>query len=608
MSNIKKYIKITAFVAVTFFSIWTYKLIWGKPFNLNHYFERVFVELLLENPEILSALGIIENTLLDFHSDELSEASPAFEKQMAESFRGQLELLNKYDRENMTESQLLSTDILTWFLEDIVAGEEFLYYDYPVNQMFGVQSGFPSFMESMHAIVGEKSARRYITRMTKVGTKFDQVLEGLRLRESMGIVPPQFVIDRVLDEMQGFVDTEPSENILYTSFSSKIDTLADIPDETKAEFLNEVSAEVTRSVYPAYQKLIDYFTELKPRATTDDGVWKFPNGEAFYRHALRSYTTTDYSPGEVHQIGLNEVDRIIDEMDATLNGLAYKSGTVAERMSALAKEERFLYEDSDAGREAILMEYRTIIDSVTANLDHVFNVRPKATMLVKRVPEFKEASSAGAYYEIPAMDGSRPGSFFANLRDVKEIPSFGMRTLAFHEGVPGHHFQLATAMELKGVPMFRRILPFTAYVEGWALYAERVAWEYGFVPDEYSNLGRLQAELFRAVRLVVDTGIHYKHWTREEAISYMLTITGMGEKDVTAEIERYIVMPGQACAYKVGMMKIMELRERAKTALGRKFDIRDFHDVLLQSGGMPLAILERLVDGYIEATLQTQEM
>lgn len=600
MTLIKKYIPLAAFVAITLFSIWMYKIVWGKPLNINHYFERVFIELLLKNPEILSSLAIIDNTILDFHSDDLSDASPAFEKEMAQAIRGQVELLKSYNRADMNDSQLLSTDILLWFLEDAVAGEEFLYYDYPVNQMFGVQNWFPSFMEGMHAVVSEKSARRYIIRLTKLGHKFNQVLEGLGLRESMGITPPQFVIDRVLNEMQGFVDTVPKENILYTSFLVKIDALTDISPALKEELLKDVEDEITRSVYPAYQSLIAYFTDLRSRATTEDGVWKFPNGENYYAYMLRRMTTTNYTPAEIHQIGLDEVDRILGEMEIILTDLGYKSGSVADRMSSLAKEARFLYEDSDEGREAILKQYTAIIDSISANLDHVFNVRPKAPLQIKRVPKFKETTSAIAYYQIPAMDGTRPGSFFTNLRDVKEIPTFGMRTLAYHEGVPGHHFQLATAMEMTGVPMFRKILPFVAYVEGWALYAERVAWEYGFIPDQYSNLGRLQAELFRAVRLVVDTGIHYKRWARKEAIEYMLTTTGMGQKEVTAEVERYIVMPGQACAYKVGMMKIMELRERAQSALGEKFDIRDFHDVVIQNGAMPLSILEQLVDRYIK--------
>jgi uncharacterized protein (DUF885 family) len=272
---------------------------------------------------------------------------------------------------------------------------------------------------------------------------------------------------------------------------------------------------------------------------------------------------------------------------------------------SLTKEPRFLFPNTGEGRQMILDEYDRILSEISAGLENAFNVRPEAGLEVKRVPEFKEEGSAFAYYEGPAMDGSRGGAFYANLRDVEETVKFGMKTLAYHEGVPGHHFQIAIQMELKEVPMFRTVLPFTAYTEGWALYAEQLAWELGFYKnDPFGNLGRLQAEMFRAVRLVVDTGIHYKKWTREEAVAYMVENTGMNSTAVTTEIERYIVMPGQACAYKIGMMKILELRAHAKAALRNRFNLRDFHDVVLKNGAVPLIILEEIVEGYIDQTIK----
>jgi len=268
-------------------------------------------------------------------------------------------------------------------------------------------------------------------------------------------------------------------------------------------------------------------------------------------------------------------------------------------MRELANEDRFLYPDNDEGRAQILADYKAILDEVSAGLDDWFSLKPETGIDVQRIPEFKEKTAPGAYYNGPAMDGSRPGVFYANLYNIKATPKFNMRTLAYHEGVPGHHFQIALAQENKDLPLFRRMGPFTAYIEGWALYAERVAWEAGFETDPYDNLGRLQAELFRAVRLVVDTGIHYKRWTREQAIDYMYNNTGITDTDVIAEIERYIVMPGQACAYKVGMMEIMALRQRAEQVLGDDFDVREFHEVVLKNGAMPLAILGRVVDQWI---------
>ena len=288
----------------------------------------------------------------------------------------------------------------------------------------------------------------------------------------------------------------------------------------------------------------------------------------------------------------------------SIQGYADTTKTLGEIIQELNKEERFLYQNNDEGRKEIIGGYNNILDEISDGLDNAFDIRPKASMEVKRVPEFKEEGSAGAYYTQPPMDGSRGGIFYANLRDVTETVKFGMKTLAYHEGIPGHHFQVAIQGELKNVPIFRTFPLFTAYTEGWALYAERLAWELGFYEnDPFGNLGRLQAEMFRAVRLVVDTGIHYKKWTREEAIEYMISNTGMTTGEVITEIERYIVMPGQACAYKIGMMKILELREKAKSKLGNQFKLKEFHNVVLKNGAVPLDILEEIINDYINVSL-----
>jgi uncharacterized protein (DUF885 family) len=291
-------------------------------------------------------------------------------------------------------------------------------------------------------------------------------------------------------------------------------------------------------------------------------------------------------------------------MAIILEKLGYKEVKNAPRkLAEFAKEERFLYPNTDEGRGSALAEYQRILDEVNTALDPYFSVRPKASLKVERVPEFREKTSAGAYYQMGSLDGKRPGVFYANMRDMNEVHKFGMKTLSYHEGIPGHHFQLAIAQELKGVPFFRRLVPFTAYAEGWALYAENLAREIGMYKDDPSSeLGYLDSELFRAVRLVVDTGIHCKKWTREQAIEYMEAHTASARETVVSEIERYIVMPGQACAYKIGEIKMVELREKAKRGLGDKFDLRKFHDVVLKSGSMPLNILEQLVDDYIAAT------
>lgn len=584
---------------------WTYKLVWGKPLNINHFYERVFIEFLLDDPQLLSQLGFIDNSLLDFHSDDLTDSSPARAQKLADKTRSDLELLRSYDREDQSKSQQLSTDILEWFIDDAVRGERFMYHNYPVNQLFGVQSNLPSFMDATHQVKNKKSAENYIARLSKFGIKFDQVIEGLKLREEKGIIPPKFVIEKVLIEMRNFVIQPVDENILFVSFQKKVEKVKEFEKESAGKLFADVREQIEKTVFPAYQRMIFYFEALEAKATTDDGVWKLPDGEAYYAYQLRSNTTSDFTPEEVHQLGLEEVNRIQSTMHSILDSLGYTGKTVASHMRRLGSEARFLYPDTDSARVQILKKYQEIIDEIDQNLGMVFNVRPKMGVEVRRVPEFKEKTAPGAYYNGPAMDGSRPGVFFANLRDVKEISKFGMRTLAYHEAIPGHHFQIAIQQKITGVPTFRNLIPFTAYTEGWALYAELLAWEYGLQQDPFNNLGRLQAELFRGVRLVVDTGIHYKRWTREQAIAYMLDNTGMSKGDVVAEIERYIVNPGQACAYKIGMLRIVELREKAKQKLGDHFDIRDFHDVVLKNGAMPLSILEQVVNEYVESKLSS---
>ncbi len=454
-------------------------------------------------------------------------------------------------------------------------------------------------MVQIHQVNSVKEADYYISRLSKFDTKFEQLLEDLQLRESKDIIPPRFTVEKVLVEMKGFVDTPTEEHILYTSFVEKLDKVEDVDDATRERLLADVAREINETVFPAYRELIAYFEQLGEKATTNHGVWKLPDGDAYYAHQLRNYTTTKMTPDAIHQLGIADVARIEAEMDATLTAEGYTEGTVAERVLALNDEERFTYPNTDEGREAFLAHFDAILKEIDAGIDEYFDIRPTAGMEVKRIPEFSEATMPGAYYQGPAMDGSRPGVFFVNMRDLKEQPKFAMRTLAYHEGIPGHHFQTAIQTEMTGVPQFRKLLGFSAFSEGWALYTERLAWEAGFQEDPYDNLGRLRDEMMRAVRLVVDTGIHSKRWSREQAIDYMMSKTGMVEGDVVAEIERYFVLPGQACSYKVGMIKILELRERAKAQLGDDFDIRKFHNIVLSGGDMPLEILEGRVDAWL---------
>ncbi len=490
--------------------------------------------------------------------------------------------------------------MLDWFLTVQAEGEKFQWHSYPMNQLFGVQNQFPSFMANTHRLLGPRDCEYYVKRLEALPKKFDQLLENLKVREEKGILPPRFVVEKVLKEMNDFVAQPAPENILATSFKKRAAKIEKLTNEQRNDFQDRVEGTIATRVYPAYQKLIDYWTARLPKTTTDDGVWKLPDGDAYYAHMLRQYTTTTLDPVAIHNLGLAEVTRIEAEMRAILDANGFAGQPIRAALEALGKDPRFLYPNDDAGRTAALAEYTRLIEQALERSKQLFATLPKAKIDVRRVPEFKEATGPGAYYEGPAMDRTRPGIFYANLRDMNEVAKWGMPTLAYHEGVPGHHFQISIAQELTGLPQFRKLIPFTAYSEGWALYSEWLAKDAGWYDgDPFGDLGRLQAEMFRAVRLVVDTGIHAQRWPREQAIAFMLEKTGMGEKEVTAEIERYIVSPGQACAYKVGMLKIRELRARAEQELGGKFDVREFHDVVLKNGALPLEILEQRVNGYI---------
>lgn len=571
-----------------------------KPYSIDLFYTRFFLRTTLMDPEQLTRLRVLEPLGLEFHNDDLTDASPAHTAEQAQLMRDSLSVLESYDRKSLAENQQLSYDVLLWYLRNQVAGERFMYHDYPVNQLFGVQSELPSFMLSAHRITHPEDARNYILRLSKFPEKFDQLIKSLQLREQNRILPPRFVVDRVLKEMRDFIQVAPDSHVLYTNLGEKLGALQDLPDGLSTALMDDAKQEIENAVYPAYRKLIQYFEGVRFKASGNHGAWALPNGDDYYNWTIAQHTTTELDADVIHEMGLSEVKRIEREMDALLDAEGYKTGTVGERMRALGLEPRFQYPDTDAGRQQIINDFQVMIDEMDAGIAPYFGVRPEVGVTVRRVPVFREATAPGAYYEQPPLDGSQPGVFYINLRNIEEIQRFSMRTLAYHEAVPGHHFQIAIQQELQDLPLFRKVLPFTAYVEGWALYAERLAKEIGFQDDPYNDLGRLQDELFRAVRLVVDTGLHRKRWSREEAIAYMRAITGRPESDIVAEVERYLVLPGQALAYKIGMIKMLELRDRAQRKLGNKFDLREFHDRVLTSGAVPLVVLEQQVDRYID--------
>ncbi len=573
--------------------------LWGKPWSIEHFYTRVFVEALLRHPMLLSQLRVLEPYGIRSHNRKLDDFSVAAERKEAEALREDLATLRSYPRDAQTASQQLSSDVLEWFLEINTEGEPFLLYDYPLNQLDGIQVALPDFLLEVHPQHDARDAEDYVARLALVGAAIDQAIDGTRTRAAAGIVAPRFVVLRVKEQVETFRAGGASGNVLVTGFAEQLEKQTQLTPEARAALLEAARTEVERGVLPAWERLAAFLSELEPLASREVGAWRHPEGSLYYRWALRYHTSSNRSADEIHAIGLREVARIHAELRAILAAEGVDASDLAATLRALQREERFLYPDTEAGRARVVTDYQAIVDDVGARLPALFGRLPRAPVSVERVAPFKEQGAPGAYYMPPPLDGSKPGIFYANLRSIREIPKLGMRTLAYHEAIPGHHLQIATAQELTDLPIFRRVLPFTAFTEGWALYAERLALEQGFHPTPYDRIGALVAEVFRAARLVVDTGLHARRWTREQAIAYMAQSTGMPESDVVAEIERYVVSPGQACAYKIGQLSILELRERAARALGPRFDLRAFHDVVLGSGALPLELLEREVDGWI---------
>jgi uncharacterized protein (DUF885 family) len=415
------------------------------------------------------------------------------------------------------------------------------------------------------------------------------------------VILPPALLERSLTVLHDTIAPAPRENALATTFVARMSGVKSLNPARQHVLEQQAVAALTTSVYPAYERMRVALVALEPAAASQmAGVGRLPDGVAYYAMVLRQQTTTEYTPEQIHALGLSEVARITSEMDALLRVQGLTAGSVGERMAALGKDPRFLFPNDDDGRRRALERFQQILDEVSARMPEYFRTRPTQRLTVERVPAALEKGSSGAYYQQASMDGSRPGTFFANLRDMTELPQWEMKTLAYHEGIPGHHFQISIALGLKDLPLIRRQTLYTAYAEGWALYAEQFAAEIGMYKDDpWGDLGRLQLELLRAARLVVDTGLHGKGWSREQAIDYMVSTTGMAQGDVISEVERYMAAPGQACAYKVGELKILELRERARMALGPRFNVKDFHAVVLENGGVPLTLLEQLVNEWI---------
>lgn len=556
--------------------------------DFDSFMDESYKRLLLRYPQTVTELGLAQ--AYGVRNDRLNNLSEDYLHQTQQLEASILALLQGYDRSQLSPEQQLSAEIYAWYLDDLVRGQEYSYNDYPVSFLIttGVQVQLLQLFTDLHPLEDRQDAEDYITRLSQVDTQFGQLIEGLTRREAEGVVMPRFLIPWVLGDIRGMAQSNPKSTPFYTAFAEKIPGLTDLSAAEQDALMAAAEEEIAESVLPAYQALADYLEDLQKKATNDAGVWKFPDGEAYYAHALRHHTTTDLSADDIHQLGLAQLDRIHAEMRAAFAALEYPAED-----SIPALYDRLAQEGGYYQGEEIATAYETLIQDAEKNVAPAFDLRPKAPVIVI-------AGEAGDYYTPPAVDGSRPGMFYAQVTGREW--RFSMPTLAYHEAVPGHHFQLALALE-QSLPAFRKGGQFMAYTEGWALYAERLVAELGFYQDDpYGDLGRLQAEAFRAARLVVDTGIHAKKWTFDQAVDFMVENTGLPGDYVQGEVGRYIMWPGQATAYMVGMLKILEVRQRAMDALGDKFDLVEFHNVILQNGSVPIEVLDEIVNEYIAAS------
>lgn len=560
----------------------------AAPDNFDQFLDSFTADWMRAHPESATSARFFpaaEQDLLDAKlSPPSAEEGPA---QIARAKTG-LAALRKFDPQKLTPVQRLSADILRWTLTDIVDEAPFLDLAFPINQFRGTQTAITSLLTDTHPLRNRRDADNWLARLEAFGPLLDKESDTMRQRASRGIRPPSFILAETVAQMQRFITPPSEKNIIVTSFAQRLQK-ANVADA--ATLVAEANKLVNGSLYPTYRRALDNLSTISARATPDAGLRRLPKGLEAYAFYLHRYTTTSMTAEQIHQEGLSEVQRIEAGMETLLKPLGYTEGTVEARFKKLQADH--VYPDSPNVRDQILADYTEFIRVANERSATDFLQRPQAPCIVQRIPAYQESNSA-ANYQTPPADGSRPGIFRVPLPGPV-FTKVGMRTLAYHEAIPGHHFQLALQVENKSLPRFRQSRVFggfAAFSEGWGLYAERLASDLGWYQgDPVSDLGRLNAELFRARRLVTDTGLHTKGWTREQAIAYGIP---------RSEVDRYVVMPGQACSYKIGQLKILELRDRSRTALGSKFALKEFHQVVLSSGTLPLAILENLINDWLK--------
>jgi uncharacterized protein (DUF885 family) len=564
---------------------------------LNAFFADYDAATLARSPMAKSFRAVIDADYgkWDDFSDARAVADHAADRQALADMRA------RFNPATLTADGQLSFRLFEGMMARRDAAFAFRNRGYAFDQMNGAQSQLPAFLINIHRVRNKSDAEAYVTRLTGLGPALDQVMAEAKSNAATGTLPPKWVFPYVINDARNLLKGAPFDSgpdtALYADLKAKVGALA-IPQAEKDALVAAGAAALTTSVKPAYGRLITLMTEQMAAAGSDDGVWRFADGAAYYRERLANYTTTALNPEQVHQLGLDQVARIHGEMRAIMAQTGFK-GDLPAFFTFMRTDPRFYAPNTDAGRQLYLDESEKAKQAITPLLPQWFGTLPKAPLVVKRVEAFREKSAGKAFYQRPAPDGSRPGTYYANLYNMADMPLTEVEALFYHEGVPGHHLQLAIQTELKDVPAFRQFGGVTAYSEGWGLYSEKLAKDMGLYTDAYRDFGRLQLELHRAIRLVVDTGLHHKRWSREQAIKYVGDNSADAPGGIVKAIERYIVYPGQATAYMVGRLKISELRDKAQAALGAKFDVKGFHDVVLLAGPVPLDVLEERVDAWV---------
>ena len=572
--------------------------------------DRHAAEILRASPEFATILGVGEDIAGKGYNARLGDYGFAANEEaraMNESF---LQEIRGLERSDLEGPAAITYDVLRDTYQTGARRNQFDFggatpygsaSPYLVTQLSGPHLFLPRLMLTQHKLATRQDAEDYLSRLSEFGRVFDETVEALGSDAALLVTPPIFAIDGAITSINAFTESAPAENPLAATFGAKLDAIEGLSADERSALKARAVETVELTVYPAYARLAAALENLKPQAGTDAGVWRLGDeGAAFYAHALASYGAGGLTAEDVHNLGLSEVARITAEMDAILKAQGLTNGSVAERFEAIGARPDMRYANDDDGRAQLLSDLNGQVDAVMSHAGDWFYTLPKQPVEVRRIPVYEQDSSPGGYYSSPPLDGSRPGIYWINLKNTADWPRHTLKTLTYHEAVPGHHFQRSLE-RAAGLPLIRNMLGYSEFAEGWALYAEQLAAEMGlYADDPLGDLARLQSELFRAARLVVDTGLHHKQWSREQAIDYMVGVTGDTRDSVTREIERYAVWPGQACSYKLGMLKINALRNQAEEALGPDFDIREFHDEVLLTGSMPLPVLERKIKRWIK--------